>query len=88
VFEYGLGEIVKDVITGFSGVIIGRCDYLTGCKQYQINPQKLDEKGIPQEALWIDESQVEKTRKKPLVLNKKGDEGPREAPKNCNQPPE
>lgn len=30
-FRLELGLEVKDIVTGFRGIITGRCEYLTGC---------------------------------------------------------
>ncbi len=57
-----LGDEAKDSITGFKGMIIGRCEYLNGCVRFLIQPKKLkDEKMI--EAEWIDVQQIEVTKK-------------------------
>lgn len=39
-FKFNNGESVKDIVhTGYEGVIIGRCDHLTGCNTYLIQPK-------------------------------------------------
>lgn len=40
-FKFNLGEEVEDVITGFSGMIMSRIQYLTRCNQYGITQRKL-----------------------------------------------
>lgn len=57
-FKFEKGVKVKDIITGFNGVITGRCDHITGCNTYGINPQKLDSNGKPIEAQWFDENRL------------------------------
>jgi len=54
-----LRKIVKDVVTGYTGVAVARIEYATGCFQYQIQPQTLNEKGEPLEGKWFDVSRVE-----------------------------
>ena len=53
-FRYSRGVWVEDLVTGFSGVIIGRADYLTGCNQYLVKP-RVDSEGKNIDALWLDE---------------------------------
>lgn len=58
-----LGELVKDQITGFTGVATARCLYLYGCERIQITSQKLTkEKNEPQQE-WFDEAGVVKVGK-------------------------
>ena len=54
-----LGVVVRDVITGFTGVVIGRTEYLNGCVRVGVQPRKLDKDGKVKEIEWIDERQVE-----------------------------
>jgi len=53
-----LGQVVQDSITGFEGKVTGRTEYLYGCVQVLVQPQRLDEKGEVPKAVWIDEPQV------------------------------
>lgn len=39
-FKFQIGETVKDVVTGFKGVIMSRIQYMTGCNQYGLFSQK------------------------------------------------
>ena len=54
----GLGWIVKDRITGFQGVVIGRTAWLTGCATVGVRPRELKDGKIG-EPEWLDETQVE-----------------------------
>ena len=48
---FELGDIVRDTITGLEGVVVGRTDYLYGCRRYQIAPRDLkDGKPVRQES--------------------------------------
>ena len=40
-----LGSKVKDVVSGFTGIVIGRYHYLYGCTRYGVQPRT--EKGKP-----------------------------------------
>jgi len=51
-----LGKKAKDQITGFEGIIIGKCHYLTGCDQYGIAPPAFDNKVANTE--WFDVNRV------------------------------
>lgn len=57
-----LGKKGKDKITGFSGIITARCDYLYGCVQYGVTPP-LDKDGKKQSTEWFDEGRIEITGK-------------------------
>ena len=41
-FKFKKGEVLKDKITGFSGVVMARCDYITGCIHYGLLSRDLD----------------------------------------------
>lgn len=76
-----LGATYKDRITGFVGVCIGSCQYLTGCNQALLQPEgkKAD---VRPECEWFDVQRLVQQGKKLVVL----DNGPtpgcdREAPK-------
>ena len=59
-----LGSTVKDTITGFVGIVTGRCEYLYGCVQCSVKPTELKD-GAPQKAVWIDEPQLEVVKPDP-----------------------
>ena len=54
-----LGAVVRDAVTGFTGVAIGRTEYLNGCVRVGVQPRKLDKDGKAREIEWIDEGQLE-----------------------------
>jgi hypothetical protein len=59
-FKHKLGVTAKDKITGFEGIIISRCEFLTGCNRYCIQPTELRD-GKPLDSLYFDEDQMEVT---------------------------
>jgi hypothetical protein len=67
-FKYSLGETLKDKITGFTGVAMGRTEYLTGCIQYGLLSRKLNDKGLVQDWHWFDEERVERVNTKIIKL--------------------
>lgn len=73
----GLGDKVKDSITGFSGIVIGKTVWLHGCTRITVQPDKLDKDGKIREAQTFDEPQlvVVKAKKAKEGSHKKG--GPR-----------
>jgi len=57
-FTHELGKKAKDKITGFSGILTARVEYLTGCNRYAVQPQELKD-GKPIESMYFDEAQIE-----------------------------
>lgn len=55
-FKIPMEATVKDSITGFMGVVTGRCDYITGCRQYCVTPKAIKNK--PGDSHWIDEDRL------------------------------
>ena len=64
-----LGMTVKDVVTGFKGIVTGRVEYLTGCTQYLVQPP-VKKDGDCVDARWIDEDRLENTSTKVFSLPK------------------
>jgi hypothetical protein len=62
-FKFSLGEVVKDRITGYDGVVMGITAYLTGCIQYGVLNQKLDKDGEIKEWRWFDQTRLVTTKK-------------------------
>lgn len=52
-----LGMTVTDKITGFSGVVTGRCEYISGCHQVLIQPRVKDT-GEFVDSRWMDEDRL------------------------------
>jgi hypothetical protein len=53
-----LGSKVRDIVNGFEGIATGRAEYLTGCTQYLVAPQKTDKDGKVTESYWLDEGRL------------------------------
>ena len=53
-----LGDIAKDNVSGFTGIVVGRVEYLSGYIQLQLQPKGLKD-GVPIGPQWIDEGQLE-----------------------------
>ena len=56
--EIKLGSKCRCKVTGFTGIAIGRLEYLNGCVQYGLKPG-LDKDGKIQDAAYIDSQQLE-----------------------------
>lgn len=52
-----LGDIARDTVTGFEGVVIGIIQWLYGCRRISIQPRELKD-GKPIEHVSFDEPQV------------------------------
>jgi len=62
-----LGQKVRDRLTKFEGVVVGRVEYLTGCAQVLVQPD-VDDKGAWVESRWMDEPRMLVTHVHPFVL--------------------
>lgn len=51
--DIALGQTVKDRITGFSGVVIGKVNYISGCDQALLSHKAKDD-GTFVESQWFD----------------------------------
>ena len=58
-FGIELGSRVRDTITGFTGIVIARSDFLSGCNQVCVQPscEKENELNKPE---WLDIERIEK----------------------------
>lgn len=52
-----LGDRVKDAISGVTGIVIGKTDWLYGCRRITVQPET-DKDGKPTDAFAIDEPQA------------------------------
>lgn len=57
-FIHKLGKKGRDKITRFTGILTARCEFLTGCNRYCIQPQELKD-GKPIDSIYFDEAQIE-----------------------------
>ena len=62
-----LGSIVKDHVTGFTGVAENRATFLYGCDRYCIQPKISEDGKIPESAM-IDEPQLEVLDEAPVMI--------------------
>ena len=63
-----LGRLGTDIVTGFTGTIVGYVEYLTGCNQYLIVPKcKKGEEHSKPSGEWIDDSRIEISETKKML---------------------
>ena len=62
-----LGQEVKDIVSGFIGIAVGRHEYLQGCTRITVQPPVGKDKKLPESATF-DEPQIEVIGKKKIVL--------------------
>lgn len=67
--EVDLGDAVRDKITGFGGIVTGRCTYISGCDQLLIT-KKLKEDEGDMKSHWIDIDRCEITSKNVVKIEK------------------
>jgi len=57
-FRFEVGVEVKDLVTGFKGIIVTRSQYLTGCNRYGVQSKKVPKEGKPADWVYFDEDQI------------------------------
>lgn len=58
-----LGDTIRDTITGFEGIVVGRAKLLGNGDRICIQPPSLDKDGQPQKQKWFDASHCELVKK-------------------------
>lgn len=58
-----LGDTARDKITGYEGVVVGLCEYLTGCNQVLLIPTTLPADGKRPNGEWFDIDRCEITER-------------------------
>lgn len=74
-FTYEHGESLTDQISGFMGVVTGRADYITGCRQYLLQP-KGESSNKKADAEWFDEGRLTHEPDKPKEVKPSETGGP------------
>ena len=78
-FKLELGAKAKDHVTGFSGTITGRAEYLTGCRQYCIAAKAEGNKCGQSE--WFDEDRLLPKKRQAAKSRNQGGPQTNEAPR-------
>lgn len=74
-----IGDRVKDKITGLTGIVVSRHDYLHGCARFCIQPEILHE-GKPVEQSTFDELQLDLVEAGVIQVGGRDKGGPRQEP--------
>jgi hypothetical protein len=67
----GLGDRVKDPISGFEGIVNCVLTYLNGCIRCGVRPESVDKEGKPKDEQYFDQSQLQTVKPgvlKPLTM--------------------
>lgn len=70
-----LGDEVKDIVTGFTGIAIARTEWINKCVRYGVQSQNLRD-GKPLEASWFDSEQLQVIKPAAVVIQKEKTGGP------------
>jgi hypothetical protein len=74
-----LGDLARDRITGFEGVVISRHEYLNGCIRFAVQPRELKEgKPIEPEVFDIEQLELVAEKQPEMQLTRSG--GPMPTP--------
>lgn len=65
-FKIAMEAKVKDRLTGFSGIVTGRVEYLTGCRRYLVQAKMKKSGTSPPEPEWLDEDRLVVSKTKNL----------------------
>lgn len=82
-FKLDLGDEVKDTITGFTGIIIYRTQWIHNCNVYGVKSQELKD-GKPRDTHQFDEPQLEVVVKD-VVKQSRDTGGPTDSPQQSNR---
>jgi len=69
------GKKAVDLVTGFTGTVTSRVEYLNGCIQYAVKP-RVDKDGKMPDSMYIDEEQLEILDEKPVKIKSVPTGGP------------
>lgn len=57
--SFNLGDLVKDRVTGFKGILTAETRWLNGCVRMNVQPQGINKDGKPFEAQSFDVEQLD-----------------------------
>ena len=60
--KFELGQKVRDVISGYDGIVTAITQWYNGCVRYRLEPDHLNEKGELIEDQTFDEEQLEEVK--------------------------
>jgi len=70
-----LGQKVRDVVTGFTGIAVAKIEYLNGCLQIMVRPKmvapKKGDQQVRPEGAYIDIEQLVVVERKKIVIERR-----------------
>ncbi len=84
--KINLGDKVRDTITGYTGIAIGRTEWINGCTRIVVQSNKLKEDGTPSDSQHIDEPQCELIKPAKQKAERVETGGPVPMPKRAENP--
>jgi len=69
VTKYNNGDLLKDKITGYEGIVLGVTLYSTGCTHYGLISQKLSKNNTIGDWEWFDETRLSIVKEKVIDFN-------------------
>lgn len=70
-----IGDKVRCKITGFTGIVVAKVEFINGCTQFSVLPQKLDKDGNYPEGVDIDQESLEIVKRPRKKIVEKSDTG-------------
>ena len=58
-----IGDRAKDRISGFTGIVVTRSDWMNNCLRFGLQAERLDEKGHKPDVVYFDEPDLVVTKK-------------------------
>lgn len=62
--DFGMGDLLKDKVTGYEGVVMGITLYFTGCVHYGLSSRKVKEDGTINSWEWFDSTRLDLVKEK------------------------
>lgn len=66
-----LGDKVKDKISGFTGITVGKIEYINGCIQFGVKASVGIKNEAPKDIYWIDEKELSIIKKQAVKIEMK-----------------
>lgn len=67
--KFDNGDLLRDQVTGFEGIVMVVAYYSTGCIHYGVQQQKVKEDGSVPDWQWLDESRFRLVRAKAVSFD-------------------
>lgn len=77
--KFNFGDEVKEVITGFKGIVVARYVYMNGCVRYEVQPRTTKD-GLPLDGKVYDQEQLALVKAGVVKIAAQPTGGPRPRP--------